>query len=170
VATTEQQTIILTSIQIKRKLERIAYEILENNHEEKEIFFVGIRERGTKIAKKLANVIGKISDLKIEIVRVELNKAAPLEDDIAFNKKAVEFDKKVVILIDDVANTGRTMSYAIKPLLNYIPKKIEVAVLIDRDHKAFPITADYIGLTLSTFIQDHIYVDLDSGKEKVYLS
>ena len=131
---------------------------------------MGIRERGTKIAKKLANVIGKISDLKIEIVRVELNKAAPLEDDIAFNKKAVEFDKKVVILIDDVANTGRTMSYAIKPLLNYIPKKIEVAVLIDRDHKAFPITADYIGLTLSTFIQDHIYVDLESGKEKVYLS
>jgi len=169
-ATTEQQTIILTPIQIKRKLERIAYEILENNYQEKEIFFVGIRERGTKIAKKIAQVLGKISEIKVEVIRVELNKAAPLEDDIAFNKKAVEFDKKVVVLIDDVANTGRTMCYAIKPLLNYIPKKIEVAVLIDRDHKAFPITADYIGLTLSTSIQDHIYVDLDSGKEKVYLS
>jgi pyrimidine operon attenuation protein/uracil phosphoribosyltransferase len=169
VASTEQQTIILTPIQIKRKLERIAYEILENNHDEKEIFFIGIRERGTKIAKKIAAVIGKISELKIEVVRVELNKQAPLEDDIAFNKKAIEFDKKVVVLIDDVANTGRTMCYAIKPLLNYIPKKIEVAVLIDRDHKAFPVTADYIGLTLSTFIQDHIYVELESGKEKVYL-
>lgn len=169
-ATTEEQTIILTPIQIKRKLERIAYEILENNYQEKEIFFVGIRERGTKIAKKIAQVLGKISEIKVEVIRVELNKAAPLEDDIAFNKKAVEFDKKVVILIDDVANTGRTMCYAIKPLLNYIPKKIEVAVLIDRDHKAFPITADYIGLTLSTSIQDHIYVELDSGKEKVYLS
>ena len=168
-ASTEQQTIILTPIQIKRKLERIAYEILENNHDEKEIFFIGIRERGTKIAKKIAAVIGKISELKIEVVRVELNKQAPLEDDIAFNKKAIEFDKKVVVLIDDVANTGRTMCYAIKPLLNYIPKKIEVAVLIDRDHKAFPVTADYIGLTLSTFIQDHIYVELESGKEKVYL-
>lgn len=167
---TSSKTIILNNSEIKRKLERIAYEILENNDAEKELYLIGIRKRGTQLARRIANILSKISEFKIEVMRVELNKTDPTSDDIAFSKKLQEFDNKVVIIVDDVANTGRTMCYAIKPLLDHLPKKIEVAVLVDREHKTFPIAADYVGLQLSTSLQEHIEVILESGKDAVFLT
>jgi len=168
-ATTDSKTVILNKLDIRRKLERMAYEIMENNDGESELYLIGIRKRGTQVARKLANLIGKISDVEVDVIRVELNKADPSEGDIELIRNTERYDGKVVILVDDVANTGRTLSYAIKPLLDHLPKKVQVAVLINREHKTFPISPDYTGLSLSTSLQEHIEVNLDSGKETVYL-
>ena len=78
--------------------------------------------------------------------------------------KTFDFNKKVVILVDDVANSGKTLLYALKPFLDYHPKKIQVLVLVERSHKSFPVRPDYIGLSIATTLQEHIFVEVDGDK------
>jgi len=158
---------ILGADKITAKLKRIAYEIVEKNYEEKELYLLGIKQRGKIMAGILAEHIRTISDIKVVLNTVYIEKRNPLEEDIKFSKIVKELNEKVVILVDDVADTGRTLCYAIKPLLSYLPKKIQVAVLIDRMHKIFPIQADYVGVQLSTNLND--YVKVQFGEDpKVY--
>lgn len=151
------------------KVKRMAYQIAENNFNEKELILVGIKNRGSKLAELLAKELKNIQNVKVQISTVHIEKRNPLEDEIELKKAIQKPDDKVVILIDDVANTGRTLCYAIKPLLDFLPAKIQVAVLVDRKHKKFPIHADYIGLQLSTVMEDYVKVSLEPGKEEVYL-
>lgn len=166
---TSQKTIILTQKDIARKLERIAYEIYEENYEEKELYLIGIKRRGSALARKIKSILERISDLELKLLTVNLNKANPVEEDIELNKEIKKMDGKVAIVIDDVANTGRTLCYAIKPMLEHLPKKIQVAVLVDRQHKLFPICADYVGITLSTTLQEHITFEMEGKKQSVFL-
>lgn len=162
--TTEtEKSIILDRTAILHKIERIAFEIWENNWNEKEIYLIGIKSRGSRLRDMLADKLNDISDLKIHTSTILLNKADPTNDDIDFKEEIKKLDKKVVILVDDVANTGRTLCYAIKPLLEYLPKKLQIAVLLDRRHKLFPISPDYVGLSLSTTLQEHISVVFGPG-------
>lgn len=163
------RAIILNSTEIEHKVNRMAYEIAEDNIDEKEIFLIGIKKRGTWLAKKLSSRIKKITDLDIHIKTVLLDKRNPLNEDIDFKQEVEALNGKVVILVDDVANSGRTMCYAIKPLLEFLPKKIRVAVLVDRMHKQFPIISDYVGLSLSTTLQEYITFDLEGEEPSVYL-
>jgi len=149
---------ILGADKITAKLKRIAYEIVEKNYDEQELYLLGIKQRGTVMANILAEHIRAISGIKVILNTVFIEKRNPLEEDIDLAKKVKELNEKVVILVDDVADTGRTLCYAIKPLLNYLPKKIQVAVLIDRMHKLFPIQADYVGVQLSTNLNEYVKV------------
>jgi pyrimidine operon attenuation protein/uracil phosphoribosyltransferase len=153
---------ILTEAQIDQKLKRMAFEIWEQNSEEKEINIIGIENVGAAVARKIADILMEISPLKIKFNSIVINKKKPLNDEISLATDSLS--DKVVILVDDVANSGRTLLYAIKPLLAFEPKKIQVAVLVDRKHKNFPITPDIIGHSVSTTLQEHIIVNFDMGK------
>lgn len=153
---------ILTEAQIDQKLRRMAYEIWEKNSEEKEIFIIGIEETGAAVAEKIAQILKEISPLKIKYSTLIINKKSPLQGDIKLQADAL--NHKTVVLIDDVANSGKTLLYALKPLMDFEPAKIQVAVLVDRKHKNFPVTPDIIGHSVSTTIQEHIIVNYENGK------
>jgi pyrimidine operon attenuation protein/uracil phosphoribosyltransferase len=152
---------ILTAAQIEQKLRRMAFEIWEKNHEEEEIFIIGIEEVGAAVASKIAQILKEISSLKINLSSIKINKKSPLSDAIELEKIAL--NKKTVILVDDVANSGKTLLYALKPLMDFEPAKIQVAVLVDRKHKNFPVTPDIIGHSVATTIQENIIVNYKDG-------
>lgn len=165
----QEKTLLLDKSDIKKKLERISYEIYENNYDEKSIYLIGVKTRGTILAKKIAKILKKITDIEIQLTTVVLNKSKPNSDEIELSISPKELNRKVVIVVDDVCNTGRTLLYAIRPLLDELPKKLQVAVLVDRQHKTFPIACDYVGYSLNTTMQDHINVQLDGKEENVFL-
>jgi pyrimidine operon attenuation protein/uracil phosphoribosyltransferase len=152
---------ILNEEVAQRKLLRMAYEILENNFNEEEILLAGIRQSGSVVARNIQHLLGKISSIKTDIITVTLDKKLPEEIVLS---KLVPFDQKTIILVDDVSNTGRTLLYALKPFLASHPKKIQTLVLVDRTHKIFPVKPDYMGLSVATTLQEHIYVEV-SGEE-----
>lgn len=162
---------ILTGKQLRQKVDRISFQILENNYHEKELIIIGIKSNGFKLAKLLAASLKKISKLKITLASLTMDKDHPEREDIHVDIDPASLKGKVVILVDDVANTGRTLTYALRPFLNVLEKKLQTVVMIDRKHKGFPISADYVGLKLATTMAEHITVKIDSKtKEGVYLS
>jgi pyrimidine operon attenuation protein/uracil phosphoribosyltransferase len=105
------------------------------------------------------------------LARIRLNPAKPLAEEITVDLPLGDLTNKAILVVDDVANTGRTLFYACKPLLNILPKKLEVAVLVDRTHKSFPVRVDYVGLSLATTLMNHIEVDLETeGAYRVELT
>ena len=147
----------------------MAYEIYENTFQEKELIFIGIQNQGALLAKLLLKELKKINSIEYKVGEIGLDKKAPLKEEITLSLSKEEITKKTVILIDDVLHSGKTLAYAMKPLLNYDLKKLQVCVLINRDHKSFPVTPDYIGLSLGTTLDEHIEVVLDKlGKEYAY--
>jgi len=153
---------ILTATQIEQKLRRMAFEIWEKNNEEKEVFIIGIEEVGAAVASKIALILKEISPLKVNLSSIRINKKSPLSDSIELEK--IVLNKKTVILVDDVANSGKTLLYALKPLMEFEPAKIQVAVLVDRKHKNFPVTPDIIGHSVATTIQENIIVNYKNGE------
>ena len=163
---------ILNSEQIRRKLERMARQILEEHYCEKEVVLLGVKKHGIEVAKRLESILNSIGKLQIQFESVELNKDAPLESDIKCSCDATAIKGKVVIVVDDVLNSGRTMIYAVKHVLDLEPKGVYTATLVDRIHRSFPVRADYCGLSLSTHVDQHISVALNAkseDKDSVYL-
>ena len=161
---------ILTKAQIQQKIDRLAHGILENNFEEKELFLAGINNKGLLFASLLRDALQKITRIPIQLIQIRLNPAKPLQEPVQIDVAPEQLKGKVIIVIDDVANTGRTIFYAMKPLLEIVPSKVEVAVLVDRKHKSFPIAADYVGLSLATTMQEDIDVRIRDTKDwAVYL-
>lgn len=157
---------ILNQRQISQKVKRLAIEILEHNFGEPEIILAGINNNGIVFAEMLLQELAQISSIPITVTRIQLNPANPLTSDIVLEMPPKQAHNKVIIIVDDVANTGRTIFYAIKPLLEVLPKKVEVAVLIDRSHKSFPIKVDYYGLSLATTLKNDIDVQIREVEEK----
>ena len=141
-----------------RKLQRMAYEILESNLDEPEIILAGIRDSGSVIARNIQQLLQQIGGMKTDIIDISLDKRNPGEITLS---KTMDFGNKVIVVIDDVANSGKTMLYAMKPFLAYIPKKIQTLALVERTHKTYPVKTDYVGLSLATTLQEHIYVDVE---------
>ena len=156
---------ILDQRQIKQKIKRLAIHILENNYDEGEIILAGINNNGTNFAKLIYKELNKISDSKVTLTRIKLSPANPLEKEVEIEMPIKDLKKKAIIIVDDVANTGRTIFYAMKPLFDILPKKIEVAVLVDRKHKSFPVKVDYVGLSLATTMKEDIDVQLAKVQE-----
>lgn len=153
---------ILEGAIIEKKLSRLALEIVENNIDEKELVFVGIEASGVILAKRLQKLVKNIHDaVKIDLLTLKLNKQKPT--DIILDVP-INFDNKVIILIDDVTNSGKTLMYALKPFLQYHPKKIQTLVLVERTHTQFPISANYKGFSLATTLQEHITVEVRNDK------
>src|ERR1700729_487205 len=151
-----ERNYILTQEASNRKMLRMAYEILENNYDEDELILAGIRESGSVIARNIQELLKGIKNVSTELIMITLDKKFP--EEVVLNKSP-SFDNKVVILIDDVCNSGRTLLYALKPFLFSHPKKIQTLVLVERTHKAFPVKPDYVGLSVATTLQEHIYVE-----------
>lgn len=158
-----ERSLILDAIQVKQKIRRMAYEIYENNFTEKMIVIAGIGGQGYILAGLLIKEIESISPIKTMLVKVTLDKQAPQQSDVTLDCNVRELQRKCIILVDDVLNTGRTVAYGLKPFLNIEVKKIETAVLVNRSHTLFPIYPDYTGYELATTIRDHVEVVL--GKE-----
>ncbi len=162
---------ILDERQIKQKIKRLAIQILENNIDEPEIILAGINNNGTGFAKMIHKELAKISDSKITLTSIRLSPANPIKDGVEIDIPLEDIENKTIIIVDDVANTGRTIFYAMKPLFSILPKKVEVAVLVDRQHKSFPILVDYVGISLATTMRENIDVQILKVKEKaVFLS
>ena len=155
---------ILSSNQVGRKIKRLAIEIYTNHIEDKEIYFAGINQKGLMIAKLVAEELNKICSIEIQLISINLNPADPLNKPIEISIEINKIHGNKIILFDDVANTGRTFFYACKPFLEIIPSKLEIAALIDRKHKLFPINVDYVGLSLATTLHDNIEVIFDGNK------
>lgn len=164
---------ILDDRQIRQKIRRIAIEILERNFGESEIILAGLNNNGVGFARYLLDELLPITPpgVKISLTQIRLNPANPVEYDPVIDMPSEDLRGKPIIIVDDVANTGRTIFYAVQPLLDVIPKKVEVAVLVDRKHKSFPIKADYVGLSLATTLLEDIDVRIRDVEEMaVYLN
>jgi pyrimidine operon attenuation protein/uracil phosphoribosyltransferase len=163
-----EKTLVLTASQINQKIKRIAFEVFENNAKEKSLVLAGIDGQGHAFAKLLAKEVKSIAGIEVSVIKVYVDKMASVQCEVKIEEEASVFKKKVVILVDDVLNSGRTLAYAMKPFLETGVKKMEVAVLVNRSHTSFPIMPTYTGYELATTLTDHVEVKL--GKEAaVYL-
>lgn len=150
---------ILNKDNIKMKLERMALEIIENNIEESLIILVGIQENGSVIARNMEKLLKEYSSLEVQLVNLTINKKHPGEVSLS---RQLDVTGKVIVLVDDVANSGKTILYSLKPFLDFHPKKIQTLALVERTHKIFPVNLDYKGLSVATTLQEHIYVEVEN--------
>lgn len=156
---------ILDYHQIQRKTRRLALQILEHNLDADMLYVGGINHNGKRFAHMLIEEINKQSDLETTFFQIELSPADPLSSPIKYDIDPGELRSKHVLLVDDVANTGRTLFYAFNPLMEVIPGSVEIAVLVDRKHKSFPVKVDYVGLSLATTLKDDIRVHFEGSEE-----
>lgn len=155
--------IILNKQQIEYKIRRIAYQIYETFADETEVVLAGIASNGYVFAKMIAAELESISDLKIILCEVTINKQQPLEP-VRTSLTVAEYTNKSLVLIDDVLNSGTTLIYGVKHFLDVPLKKFKTAVLVDRNHKQYPVKADFKGLSLSTSMKEHIQVSLEGAE------
>ena len=152
---------ILNKESADKKLRRMALEVAERNYENDSLILIGIKENGIYIAYKIAAYLKEVFKGNIQVIDLWLDKKDPGEIKLSEN---IDFNNKTIILIDDVANSGRTMLYALKPLLLQKPRQVETLALVERTHKKFPIAVDYVGLSISTTLQENIVVEVKEGE------
>jgi len=152
---------ILSKETAEKKLRRMALEVAEHNYGEQQLVLAGIKENGSIIANKVSNFLKDVFKGEVIVVTLSIDKKHPAAITIEPN---IDFNNKVILLIDDVANSGKTMLYALKPLLESYPKKIQTLALLERTHKSFPIDVDYVGLSISTTLDEHIFVEVEGAE------
>ena len=159
---------ILTNSQIKRKIKRISLQIIESNIEEKEVVLAGIEQNGFLLAKELNKMITEFSNLNIKLCSLKIDKKNPLNN-ISTSLNSYEYKDKSIVVVDDVLNSGSTLMYAVKHFLDTELRQLKTAVLVDRNHKKFPIKVDFKGVSLSTSIQNHVKVQFDKNSIEAFL-
>ncbi|MBT4918088.1 MAG: phosphoribosyltransferase [Flavobacteriaceae bacterium] len=159
---TQIENIILDQKQIDHKIRRIAYQIYENNVSEKEVIIAGIFENGFIFAKKIKHVIEKISPIKVVMCKVMIDKKNPILP-ITTSLETEAYKNKSLVLVDDVLHSGTTLIYGIKHFLQVPLKQFNTAVLVDRNHKKYPVKADFKGISLSTSINENVSVVFEKG-------
>lgn len=166
-----KKLMILDKRQIQQRIDRMAYQILEDNLGEKELIIAGIVDKGYLVAKRLKTVLESISKIKVTLMKIEINKEIS-HLDAKYDLDLKQAANKVVILVDDVLNSGRTLAYGLGVFLDIPLKKLRTVVLINRSHRNFPISPDFTGLELATVLKEHVDVILDQKSEEdaVYLS
>jgi pyrimidine operon attenuation protein/uracil phosphoribosyltransferase len=165
---TIEKNIILTHEEINHKIRRIAFQIYENNVNESEVILAGIDKNGYVFAKKLKTALQKISDINPILCKVSINKRNPIEN-IKTSIPANEYENKSLILVDDVLNSGTTLIYGVKHFLNVPLKQFKTAVLVNRNHKKYPVKADFKGISLSTSLHEHVHVIMEGKTFEAYL-
>ncbi|MDG1349908.1 MAG: phosphoribosyltransferase family protein [Crocinitomicaceae bacterium] len=161
--------IILNHTQTQQKITRLGHEIIENCFEEKELFIGGISGNGFELAKMIASIIENNAQLKINFFEISINKNEPWQEPITLSIDETKLKKGYIILVDDVINSGKTLQYALVKFLEQPTKAIKTVVLVDRKHRRYPIKANFVGISLSTTLQDRIEVDLSEGDTKAFL-
>ena len=165
---TSTRNSILNHQEIQHKIKRIAYQIYENNVNEKEVILAGIDSNGYILAKKLKSVLSKISDLDITLCKVIIDKKNPLSE-IKTSLPAEAYANKSIVLVDDVLNSGSTLIFGVKHFLNVPLKQFKTAVLVNRNHKKYPVKADFKGISLSTSLKEHVEVILEGKTFEAFL-
>jgi pyrimidine operon attenuation protein/uracil phosphoribosyltransferase len=155
-----EQNNILSHDEINHKIKRIAYQIYECNANEKEVILAGIESNGYILAKKLKIALKKISDIEPSLCKVTIDKKNPLTE-IKTSLSSEDYKNKSIVLIDDVLNSGTTLIYGVKHFLNVPLKQFKTAVLINRNHKKYPVKADFKGISLSTSLHEHVEINLE---------
>lgn len=162
------KNIILSNLEITQKSKRIAYQIYESNTNSKEVILAGIQGNGFTFAKKLKAILEKISPLQVTLCEVFIDKKKPLNT-ITTSLEPKDYKNKSIVLVDDVLNSGSTLIYGVKHFLDVPLKQFKTAVLVNRNHKKYPVKADFKGISLSTSIQEHIEVNFSNNKAEAYL-
>lgn len=157
----EHKNQILTAAVADKKLRRMALQVVEQNYNVPQLVLIGIKAHGTVIAEKIRQYVKEVFTGELILLELSLDKKKPT---VVTLSTAMDFTDKTIILIDDVANSGRTLLYALKPLLEQLPRNIQTLALVERTHKTFPIEVDYVGLSLSTTIDEHICVEVKDGE------
>lgn len=157
----QEPVIILDEAQIELKLRRMAWQIREQAGDSAGVTLIGIEQGGLSVANQLAREVKAIGGMDIHVLPLKVNKKEPLSEEPSISE---DLTNRAVILVDDVANSGRTLLYALRPLLKFKTEKMLIAVLIDRKHKAFPVSPDIVGHSLATTLQDHIVVEIDGER------
>lgn len=152
--------------QTLQKIRRIAYEVYEQNFEEQEIVVAGIQGQGYEMGKLLAKEIKQISKIEVTTVLINFDKNLPYEQSAEFDCDERFLEKKTIVVVDDVLHTGRTLAYSLAPFLSIPIKRLQVAIMVDRGYRRFPIQADFVGYRLSTTLNDQIEVKLTGEGEK----
>ena len=165
---TLQDNTILNHEEIKHKIRRIAYQIYENNVNESEIILAGIDSNGYIFAKKLKAQLNKISTIQPILCKVSMDKKNP-RNNITTSISAEEYKNKSVVLVDDVLSSGTTLIYGVKHFLEVPLKRFKTAVLVNRNHKKYPVKADFKGISLSTSLHEHVDVILEGKNFKAFL-
>lgn len=164
------KNIILSHLEIEHTIKRIAYQIYETFVDEDEIVIAGITKNGYILANKITDVLKTISTLKVSLCEVNVNKQNP-QLPITTSLSKEQYSNKGLILVDDVLNSGTTLIYAVRHFLDVPLKKFKTAVLVNRNHKKYPVKADFKGISLSTSSLEHVQVVFDEqGKNYAYLS
>ncbi len=153
----QSETIILDKEQISNKLRRIAYQIYETNVKEKEVIIAGIYENGYLFAQKLKPIVESISPIKVTLCKVFIDKKNPTNP-ISTSLEKSDYKNRSVLLVDDVLHSGTTLIYGVKHFLEVPLKQFKTAVLVDRNHKKYPVKADFKGISLSTSINENVSV------------
>lgn len=165
----KSSSLILNNDTVQKKLSRITHQIIEENYKEKEIVLIGISKNGFLLAEKICAILKNLRpEISIQLIELFINKKNPLKDFIQI-KPEISISNKKIILIDDVLNSGKTLMHAASHIIGKNIAKMNTIVLVDRRHRSFPIKADWVGLTLSTTIQEHISVLIKNNKISVYL-
>ena len=160
---------ILTHTEIEHKIRRIAFQIYETFVNEETVVLAGIASNGFILAQKIAKVLEEISPLKIVLCEVFIDKLQP-NAPITTSVLQKEYENKGLVLLDDVLNSGTTLVYGVKHFLEVPLSKFKTAVLVDRNHKKYPVKADFKGISLSTSLQEHVQVVFDSTGDYAYLN
>lgn len=162
------QNKILNHLEIEHKIKRIAYQIYETFSEENEVVIAGIANNGYIFAEKICHTLKEISDLKVILCEVKIDKQNPFSEITTSIPKKI-YSNKSIVLVDDVLHSGTTLIYGVKHFLETPVKKIKTAVLVDRNHKKFPVKADFKGISLSTSIKEHVHVVFENNNDYAYL-
>ncbi len=161
--------VVLTKKQIDQKITRLAYEILENAHEEKRIYLAGICGSGIRIAQAIQKILTPLTSTEIIVFEITVDKSEPLKHPITASIDLNAIENQYVVLIDDVLNSGKTMQYALTALLDHPLKAIKTLALVDRHHHRFPIKTDYTGILLSTTLKERVEIDFSDENYQAVL-
>ncbi|MBK7388402.1 MAG: phosphoribosyltransferase [Bacteroidia bacterium] len=163
------RTLLLNHHQISQKINRIAYQIYEDNYDEKEIIILGIWQNGYILAEKIQKALNGVCDIKTTLLELRIDKHSQVDHEVAISGSRDVMVGKSIILVDDVLNSGKTLIYSMKAILRTDTRKIRTVLLVDRDHRRYPILTDFVGMTLSTTFQEHVSVEF-GDEDAVYLS
>ena len=164
------QNIILNHNQIQHKIRRIAYQIYESNVDEEKIIIAGIDGGGLKFAKKIQKILKEITSAEIVLCKVSMDKSDPLKSGVKTSIPEEDYLGESVVLVDDVLNSGTTLIYGVQHFLKTPLRRLKTAVLVNRNHKKYPVKADFKGISLSTSLQEHVQVVFETRKDRVYLN
>lgn len=161
---------ILSAEGLRQKIRRIAFQIYENNFDEQAVVLAGVAGEGYVFAERLYSELRQIAPFSVILLKISLNKSISIQPIIQIDNSEIDLTDKVVVILDDVLYTGRTLAFCLQPFLHVMVRKLQVAVLVDRNHPRYPVAADYKGYELSTTLTEHVEVILsDAEREGVYL-